>query len=113
MAVWMVRAGEDEEAEAKALQKCVVIGWNSLPDLSAVESRDSLADLYRLCCPGESNRQVGNQVGQVWTFLRRIQVGDLVILPRKPRGRVLAVGEVVGPYRYATDLGVGVNHVLP
>ncbi len=100
MAVWMVRAGEEGEAEATALEQSVItIGWNELPDLSTVPSRESLDALYRQIHPQASNAHIGNQVGQVWAFYSHIQVGDLAILPLKTGRRAIAIGRVTGPYR--------------
>jgi restriction system protein len=111
MAVWMVRAGKYGEREQTALEKGVVtIGWNELPDLSTVPSREALADVYRQLRPDAPSGQVANQVGQVWAFRSRIQPGDLAVLPLKTRSAI-AVGKVAGPYQYTTDLGEGVHHV--
>jgi restriction system protein len=111
MSVWMVRAGKYGEQEHTALEKGVVaIGWNELPDLSAVQSRESLAGLYRKTHPDASSGHVANQVGQVWSFRSRIQPGDLAVLPLKTRSAI-AIGKVTGPYQYTTDLGDAVRHV--
>jgi restriction system protein len=66
MAVWLVRAGKYGEREQTALEKSVlVIGWNELPDLSAVQSKEALADLYRKLRPDASSGKVSNHVGQL------------------------------------------------
>jgi restriction system protein len=110
MAVWLVRAGSHGEQEQAALDKKVVtIAWNELPDLSAVQSREAMADLYRSAHPGDSTARVANAVGQLWGFRGRIKEGDLVVLPLKTRSAI-AIGRVMGPYRYRTDLDEGVLH---
>jgi restriction system protein len=112
VAAWVVRAGKYGEQEPIALERSVVtIGWNELPDLSAVQSREALAELYRKAHAGASSQRVGAQVGQIWAFVSLIQVGDLAVLPLKTAGRAIAVGEVAGPYQYVTNLGEGVYHV--
>jgi restriction system protein len=111
MSVWLVRAGKYGEQEQTALEKGVaVIGWNELPDLSPVQSREALADLYRQFRPDASSGKVGNHVGQLWSFRSRIQPGELVILPLKTRSAI-AIGKVKGPYQYTTSLGDAVRHV--
>ena len=111
MSVWLVRAGKYGEAEQTALDKNVVtIGWNELPDLSAVKDREALAELYRKFHPDASIAHIANQVGQVWSFRSRIQQDDLVVLPLKTSSAI-AIGKVRGPYQYTTDLGDGVRHI--
>jgi restriction system protein len=111
MSVWLVRAGKFGEREQTALEKsALVIGWNELPDLSSVQDREALADVYRKLRPDASSGKVSNHVGQLWSFRSRIQPGDLAILPLKTRSAI-AIGKVTGPYQYTTDLGDGVRHI--
>jgi hypothetical protein len=49
--------------------------------------------------------------GELFSFLRGIGVGDLVVLPQ-PQGR-FAVGRVTGEYGYRPDLPRGANHTRP
>ncbi len=47
MTLWLVRAGRNGEQEELALdQGLAVIGWDQIPDLSGMGSRDELRDLY-------------------------------------------------------------------
>lgn len=111
MAVWIVRAGKYGDAEQAAIDKGVVtIGWNELPDLSTINDREALADLYRKLHPDASGGKVANHVGQVWAFRSRIKKDDLVVLPLKSRSAI-AIGKMVGPYQYVTDMGDGIRHV--
>jgi len=72
MAVWLVRAGRRGEQEQIAIaNNLVTIGWNELPDLADVPSRDVLADLYPEKNPDASPKKTANHVGQVWTFRER------------------------------------------
>ena len=48
-------------------------------------------------------------MGQLFSFVQRIAVGDLVALPRKSMSTI-ALGRVIGPYQYREDLGE-VHHV--
>ena len=83
MAVWLVRAGRRGEQEQIALDKhLVTIGWNVLPDLSDIHSREALADLYRAKSPDASPNKTANHVGQVWAFRERMKGGDLAVLKK-------------------------------
>jgi restriction system protein len=111
MAVWLVRAGKYGDAEQTAIEKSIVtIGWNNLPDLSTINDREVLANMYRQLCPDATGGKVANHVGQVWAFHSRIQKDDLVVLPLKSRSAI-AIGKMVGPYEYTTELGDGIRHV--
>jgi restriction system protein len=114
MGVWLVRAGKYGEREPTALEKnVVVIGWNELPDLAGIDSREALADCYKRANPDYSAARTANQVGQIWAFRERIKEGDLVVLPLKSQSAAIAVGKVIGPYKYRKDLGDGAFHTRP
>jgi len=111
MSVWLVRAGRFGENEAKALDEGIVtIGWNSMPDLAKVATRDELTALYESLHPDASKGRVANQVGQIWAFTSRINQGDLVVLPLKTQSSI-AIGKIASNYTYTTAMGDGVRHV--
>lgn len=111
MSVWLVRAGRFGENEATALDEGIVtIGWNNMPDLAKVASREELAAIYESLHPDAAKGRVSNQVGQIWAFRSRINVGDLVVLPLKTQSSI-AIGKIASNYGYSTDFGDGVRHV--
>lgn len=113
MSLWLVRAGRNGEQEEGALHHDVAaIGWNELPDLSSIRSREELKDLYEKIYPGKKKMAVVNEVAQVWAFINRIQPKDLVVLPMKTRSAI-ALGDVAGPYQYKTDLAPNIHHIRP
>jgi restriction system protein len=113
MAVWLVRAGKHGEQEQTALDaNLVTIGWNGLPDLSDAADRATLEDMYARFYSNDAPSARANKVGQVWAFRGRVQAGDLVVLPLKTRSAI-AVGRVVGPYSYRTDLAEDIRHTRP
>jgi len=100
MAVWVVRAGRKGEREEFALENDqVVVGWDDLPDLSGIEDKDKLWELVDDKYPGEPMGKIRIWTGQLWSFLKRMQVGDMVALPLKESYSV-AVGKVKGSYEY-------------
>ncbi|MEN6407171.1 MAG: restriction endonuclease [Thermoguttaceae bacterium] len=113
MAVWVVRAGSRGEQEQIAIDNnLVTIGWNELPDLSDVTTREVLAELYRQHNSDASPNKAANHVGQIWAFRERIKEGDLAVLPLHIQSAI-AIGRIRGPYEYRTDLGSEVHHVRP
>jgi len=112
MAVWLVRAGRRGEQEQIALDNnLVTIRWNELPDLSDIQSRESLVDLYREKNRDASPNKTANHVGQVWAFRERMKEGDLAILPLHIQSAI-AIGKIIGPYQYRTDLGSDVHVII-
>ncbi len=100
MAIWLIRAGRHGEDESTALEKgMAVVGWKDLPDVSAVESYEKMKKIYSGVYPENSSKSVSNLSGQVWSFLRRIEIGDIAVLPLKSRS-VVAVGKITGGYKY-------------
>ena len=49
--------------------------------------------------------------GQLSAFAFRVEVGDLVIVPRLPKIRDYLVGQVTGPYRHAVDAPASGHHL--
>jgi len=116
MAVWMVRAGRKGEQEQAALQgNFVTIHWIELPDLSVVEDKKALKTLYEKAIPSETPAQVAAGVGEVWAFCKKIERGDLVVLPLHEQPtlpvKAFSIGRVTGPYCYCTDRGKDIKHI--
>lgn len=110
MTLWMVRAGKNGQQEDAALDNgLATIGWQELPDLSDIQSREELENLYHQVYPDHKPKTAINQVGQVRTFLAKIQEGDLVAIPLKTQSAV-AIGRVTGPYRHRGDVSDGALH---
>lgn len=113
MTMWMVRAGRNGEQEELAITEGVaVIGWNQVPDLNEIGSREELKALYAELDPSQTVSQISNKASQIWAFGKRIEQGDLIALPLKGRGTV-AFGEVIAPYQHRTDLPDGTKHTRP
>ena len=100
MALWVARAGRHGERESYALSNgAVVVGWEDLPDLSGVTSRDELLPLMLGTYPDDNPNTVKNWETQLWAFTNRFQVDDIVALPLKTQSAV-AFGRITGPYRH-------------
>jgi restriction system protein len=108
-----VRAGRDgERADAAVEEGLAIAGWMELGDLSDVSSRAELRAVVRSAYPDRSNAVIGNWTGQLWRFISRIRVGDLLVVPLKNRERI-AIGTVAGPYEYRPGAAPGFRHVRP
>lgn len=110
MAVWTVKGGQHGEREERCLDHGVIGGgWEEIPDLSNVASKDELAVICEQAEPGWSAKTRSNYVGQLWSLRERMEQGELVALPLKTSGTV-AIGRVNGPYKYREDLGSDFKH---
>jgi len=114
MTLWLVRAGRHGEREQVALQHGVaLIGWHELDfDLSRVGSRDELKSEMAKVYAAKTERTINNWATQVWTFVKEIQKGDLVVLPLKVQSGI-AIGRVTGGYEYRKDMPSDAHHVHP
>lgn len=107
MALWVVRAGEHGEQEEGVLENNVVaIGWYKLENLSEYHTFDSLYDYYKSIHPREEydketdyDKSTRLLCGEVWAFLKKIEINDFVILPSKKTDKIF-IGKIIGNYEY-------------
>jgi restriction system protein len=110
MSVWLARAGRNGEHENFALENgLAVIGWDELPDLAQIDSREKLSDQMQRAYPEEGKGAISNYVGQVWAFRSRIEKGDFIVLPLKTRS-MIAIGRCTGAYKYEPENPAAARH---
>jgi len=104
---WMTRAGKyGEESHAAWNKNVVTIGWIDLPDVSH-KDRDEIRDLFEINYPHDW-KSWSNWTGSVFSFVRLINISDLVVLPCKLE-KSLIIGKIIGDYTYK-DLGKDIIH---
>ena len=110
MTLWLVRAGRHGERENYALENSLaVIGWDEVPDLVGIKTRQDLLGVLQKVFPYNKEKTLRNWESQLWAFARRIQPGDLVAMPLKSRSAIV-VGRVKGDYVYKADNPDGARH---
>ena len=103
MAVWIVRGGNNGECEATALEyNLALIGWPVMGDLTDVSSRDKMRDILQQSYPNSPPGRIRNHTTSLWYFRDNIEVGDLIVMPRKGQ-KTITVGEVLGEYEYRPE----------
>ncbi len=103
MTVWVARAGKYGERENQALEEGrAFIGWGELEDLSRIKTKEEIQDLLEVAYPDMKPGTVRNHAGQVYNFLKSLEIGDLFALPLKTRPAI-AFGKVAGEYEYITE----------
>ncbi|MBQ7760532.1 MAG: hypothetical protein IJ400_00610 [Clostridia bacterium] len=75
----------------------ICIGWSAMGDLSSVGNREELGVKYDATWPNTNTRKKGQDVGQVWRFIREMQVGDYVVFAD---GEVCHIGRVTSDYYF-------------
>jgi len=110
MTLWVCKGGKRGERESRFKENSLVaIGFNLLNDLSKVQTREELKTLYEEAWPDASEGRKNNHVGQVFAFLRKVKVGDLVVVPMKTSGTIW-IGEIRSEYRFRENLGSDIKH---
>jgi restriction system protein len=113
MTLWVVKGGRHGQQEDRFLEHSVVgVGWDDMPDLGAIPSRDQLKAAYAQTYPQDSVGRRSNVSGQLWAFAHEMQPGDLVVTPLKTRSQI-AVGRVSGAYQHTDNLGPDLRHTRP
>lgn len=110
MTLWLVRAGRYGEREQFAIDRdLAVIGWEAVPDLSKIVTRDELTEILPNIYPEEQKKTLINWESQLWAFSKSMQIGELVAMPLKHRA-IIKFGYVTGNYIYEPTNPTGFKH---
>jgi len=111
MALWMVRAGRHGEYEDRFLTDArIYLTWDTFnSDLRTVASRAEVAQMLREKWVNAAEGKVRNHAGQIWSFIRDMAVGDLVVVPSKQK-RELHFGIIGSDTEYAADASSDYRH---
>lgn len=98
--LWIVRAGAHGERELAAIDQSKLFpGFLEVSDLSTCEDRDAVLAQLQEVMPDQGKNRLRNFAAQLNQFVNRIEVGDIVVMPRKVTNGV-AIGIVTGDYRF-------------
>ncbi len=75
----------------------VCIGWSGMGDLSDVTTKDELASKYDVTWSDVKPRKKGQDVGQVWRFIKEMQIGDYVVFSC---GNICHIGRITSDYYF-------------
>jgi restriction system protein len=110
--VFLVRAGSHGEDEDNALEQgLAIIGFEDFGRLDQAHDYKTMYDLIVAADTSLKPRTVSNFAGQLWAFAMSMEEGDIAVLPRKQTSQV-ALGKVVGPYKYQ-EVGGRMRHTRP
>ena len=98
--VWLVRAGQNGEFEDAVLQHgLAIVDWGA-PDVTDAPSRDAVKELVRSADPDAPESRIGSITSQLHSFRSEMREGDVVVLPLKTQRPKVALGHIIGPYKY-------------
>ncbi|MXZ78422.1 MAG: restriction endonuclease [Acidimicrobiia bacterium] len=109
---WLVRSGGRGESEDFALENGFAAGggFNEIPDLTEVATREEVKEIVRNAFPDSSPRTVSNYTSQLWA-MRCVKPDDLIVLPLKTTSQI-ALGTVKDGYKFRNDEDLRKRHVI-
>ena len=75
----------------------ICIGWSAMGNLSDVATKDDLAVMHDAVWPDSKSRAKGQNVGQIWRFIKEMNIGDYVVFAEDD---VCHIGQVTSDYYY-------------
>lgn len=102
--MWKITAGRGNAYVTDFLDNGVVaIGWSEAGDFTGTATKALLLARFAETWPEQTPRQLQVGAGQVWRFLREVEIGDYV-LTYDPDGRLYHVGKITAAPEYAPAL---------
>ena len=103
MTAWIIRGGTNGELEEEFLEnEWVAISYDLFEDLSNVRTKEDLKSLLQRTKKESDARSIPSWTTRIWDFIHSIDIGDLVVMPRKGK-RIVAIGEMTGEYQYRPE----------
>ena len=101
--LWIVRAGKQGDRELAAIEQGRLLpGFLDVGDLRRYPDRDAILEHLGAVMPDGGRNRLRNFAAQLNQFAHTIQIGDLVVMPRKLTDGV-AIGEVTGDYVFNAE----------
>ena len=75
----------------------ICIGWSKMGDLSDITTRDELDTRYESAYPSEKVRKKAQDLGQIWRFVKEMQIGDYVVFSN---GDTCHIGRIISDYYF-------------
>lgn len=79
----------------------ICIGWSEMGNLTTIESKESLGAVYDQSYDDRSVYAKGQDVGQIWRFIKEMQIGDYVVFAESD---IFHIGKVISNYYYEENI---------
>lgn len=99
--MWVCRPGQKGIYLEKFLNdKKIFISWEGFKvDLSKATTREEYREIVIDERKPEARTTISNWAGQLYSFCREMQIGDLVLIPHQS-SKKYALAKIVGDYKY-------------
>lgn len=99
--MWVCRPGQKGIYLEKFIKdKKIFISWEGFKvDLSKAETREEFREIVIDERKPEARTTISNWAGQLYSFCREMQIGDLVLIPHQS-SKKYALARIVGDYEY-------------
>ena len=75
----------------------ICIGWSEMGDLTFVDTKERLSEKHEEAYPELNARAKGQNVGQIWRFIKEMKIGDYVVFAD---GDLCHIGRVESDYYF-------------
>lgn len=75
----------------------ICIGWAKIGDMSDITTREELDSRYESAYPNEKVRKKAQDLGQIWRFVKEMQIGDYVVFSN---GDTCHIGRIISDYYF-------------
>lgn len=79
----------------------ICIGWSALGDLTSIESKEDLNNLFLTVYPDSKTKSRGQCVSQIWTFIRMMAKGDYIVFGD---GASAHIGRIISDHYYNPNM---------
>lgn len=100
--VWVTR-GRSGELTDDFIDRRYIIGWEPGVDMSSIETRSEIEELYSTLYPEDSPERARNIVPQLENFLLKMKPGDYVMTPGPERDFFYCIVGERGPFFSSKD----------
>jgi len=99
---WIIRASDSGMQTQVLSRPAIAVGWSIHRDVSHVRTQEEMVRLFASMPRNDTPQSQANKAGQLYTFLRFVEIGDIVLTPLK-RTRTVRVGTINGPYEFESE----------
>ncbi len=109
--MWIIRAGQDSLHFDKYISDAkVYIPWDGYEmDLSTIHSRSDFRTVVEAEKETDNRTSVSNWAGQLYSFVREMNIGDYVLIPTKG-SRTYCLAKIKSEYLFCADEKDGLYH---
>jgi hypothetical protein len=112
--LWLVRTGKEHGVFENLVteRSALALGFTEVRSLADVVDREDLRLRLFRSYPTATPAKIANFLGQLWSFIKEMKVGDLVYVPFSSKN-AFRLATVAGEYSYDESTGTQARHFRP